>query len=198
MDLVTPSRRERAARYRLLPDRLRSLAAGLLMRRYLGVRSDSDLLTGPMGRPELARPGPSFSISHAGEFAALAVTYAGPVGLDVEPLSRTVRRGLVADRAFSPEERSLLQDCPEDPLPFLAVWTRRESLVKAAGLGLFNGGGQFSVVPLDAPRLHAMGTLWAVATRTVEGHVFSVAAPSADGSELECDILETSAEELLD
>jgi 4'-phosphopantetheinyl transferase len=196
--LVTLSRRERVSRLRLLPDRLRSLAAGLLMRRCLGVRSDADLRLGPMGRPELALTGPSFSVSHAGDFAALALSVRGPVGLDLESLDRKVRRGLVADRTFSPEERGFLEGRPDDPLPFLSVWTRKESLVKAAGLGIFEGAGDFSVVPLDAPVFHALGSAWNLATATRDGHVFSVSVPYEEDAPLRLELLEVRAADLME
>jgi 4'-phosphopantetheinyl transferase len=195
--LVTPSRRERAGRYRLLPDRLRSAAAGLLLRRFLGVRKDADLALGPQGRPALAFPGPWFSLSHSGDFTGLAFCRDGPVGLDVEPLSREVRRGPVAGRAFSPEERGLLAGAPDDMLLFLSVWTRKECLLKAAGLGLFRDPASLSVTPLDAEEIRALGSVWAVRTFVLEGHVFSVAAPSERDAPLEYGILEATADELL-
>jgi 4'-phosphopantetheinyl transferase len=197
MRLVTPARREKAARLRLKPDRYRSLAAGLLVRRFLGVRDDTELTYGPMGRPELSTRGPFFSLSHAGDFAALALLGEVPVGLDLEPLSRRVRRGLVAERIFSAEERELMAGSPDDPELFLAVWTRKESLLKAAGMGLFQDPEDFSAVPLDAPALPALGSLWSFSTFVEQGHVFSVAAP-AEGGALEIETREVPVEELLE
>ena len=43
--LLTPKRRERVERLRPAEDKLRSMAAGLLLRHVLGVTSDDDLLS---------------------------------------------------------------------------------------------------------------------------------------------------------
>jgi 4'-phosphopantetheinyl transferase len=198
LGLVTPARRAKALRHRKEADRLRSLAAGLLMRRYLGVTSDGDLAVGPQGRPELARGGPSFSVSHSGDFTGMAVTDSGPCGLDIEPLLREVRRGLVAGRVFSRLERGALEASGHDGGLFIRIWTRKESLVKAAGVGLLEDPESFSAVPLDAPSVAAFGSLWDVATFDVDRHAFSVAVPYEAGSPLECRLEEVSAEELLE
>jgi 4'-phosphopantetheinyl transferase len=196
--LATPARRSKAARFRHRADQLRSLAAGLLLRRHLDVREDSDLTESPLGRLELSRAGPSFSLSHSGKFSGLALCAAGPCGLDIEPLDRKVKARLLANRVFSARERALLGDGEPDPELFFSVWTRKESLLKATGLGLLRAPESFSVAPLEAAALPALGSLWSFRTFVLESHVFSVAAPAApDGSPVECEARETLPEELL-
>ncbi|MDR2612381.1 MAG: 4'-phosphopantetheinyl transferase superfamily protein [Deltaproteobacteria bacterium] len=195
--LVTPARREKALRHRKRPDLLRSVAAGLLLRKCLGVSGDSDLIAGPLGRPELSLPGPFFNLSHSGDFTALALCRDGPCGLDIEPVDRASRRDLLAARVFSPEERELLASHLADRSLFYILWTRKESLLKAAGLGLFREPASFSTVPLHAPSFRALGAEWALASLVREGHVFSIAAPAERDTPLECEILESTAEELL-
>jgi 4'-phosphopantetheinyl transferase len=168
------------------------------MRRYLGVKSDGDLALGPRGRPELARGGPSFSVSHSGDFTGLAVAESGPCGLDIEPLLREVRRGQVAGRVFSRLEREALEAPGDDGGLFIRIWTRKESVVKAAGAGLLEDPESFTSVPLDAPYVTAFGSLWDVATFDVDRHAFSVALPYEPGSPLECRLEEVSPEDLLE
>jgi phosphopantetheinyl transferase len=64
--------------------------------------------------------------------AVCAVTIAGPVGIDAEPLSRGADVLRVLDCFTTPEERASITQ-PEDAV---WLWTAKEALVKASGEGL--------------------------------------------------------------
>ena len=83
--LLTPKRREEALSFRVRDARLLCCAAGLLLCRVLGVQEDDELSIGPLGKPALAVGGVEFSLSHAGRYAALAVSRQA-VGVDTEPV----------------------------------------------------------------------------------------------------------------
>ena len=65
----------------------------------------------------------------------------------------------IATSHFSPEESAAVVDAPPDdrPATFLRIWTRREAVLKAAGVGL---SGLWREPPCDA----AAPDRWAVHT----------------------------------
>ena len=86
----------------------------------------------PAGKPYLPG-GPAFSISHAGNAAVCAVD-AGPVGIDIEPVTDIPKELL---DSLAPAERAyVLARQGEEALRFFRLWTMKESIVKARGEGL--------------------------------------------------------------
>ena len=74
LPLLTPQRRAGIEKIKPVNGQLHGIAAGLLLRRVLGVTSDADLKKGEQGKPELAGEGPCFNLSHGGNYAVLAVS----------------------------------------------------------------------------------------------------------------------------
>ena len=150
-----PRRVQRAERYRLEDDRLRSLAAALLLRDALGAAEETALRYGPKGKPYW-EAGPAFSLSHSGDWAALAVGEPGmrAVGVDIER-PRAARPSLMR-RVCCPEELAWLADGTEaaevPPRIDFTVACRGGSpeppaLTAAGGQGkrAAEGGGPYSV-----------------------------------------------------
>lgn len=154
---LSPGERERAER----------LASDLLRRRFVARRGLARvLLAGALGRgpeelrfrfgaegkPELEEAeGSSFSLSHSGPLALLALTRGGRVGVDVEALRPRKDLEGVARRTFSPSEVDVLLLRPH-PLrleAFYGIWTRKEALAKGLGMGIASSFQRFSV-PLTA------------------------------------------------
>jgi 4'-phosphopantetheinyl transferase len=105
------------------------------------------IVTGELGKPELADGALRFNLSHSGDLALVAVALERDVGLDVERIDarRDVlalaeralgEAGAAAVRAASPADRGAV---------FHRGWVRREAVAKCAGTGL-------STPPPDAPR----------------------------------------------
>ncbi len=155
-----PLRFEKSMRLKSESDRLRSIAAGLLMLKYLGIESESDIRYGAQGKPYLASPGRPlhFSISHSGGLAVL-VTSDCEVGVDIEEisgralkLSDRILSGPEAERCMNCSDGELreLLDATDEDTPFAGMtsetisrearatllWTRRECIMKAFGDGL--------------------------------------------------------------
>lgn len=80
----------------------------------------------------------STSLSHADRRAvAIAVTTTGPVGVDLEPASRSAVMPQVADWISHPRDDGL--DRPGTAAhnaALLELWVRKEAFLKAAGIGL--------------------------------------------------------------
>ena len=90
------------------------------------------------GRPRVGDGAIHTSISHADAWVALAVSNAGPVGVDIEPLARLGMLAEIAGSICHPREATALDGCEPDrrDRELLALWVRKEALLKAAGVGL--------------------------------------------------------------
>ena len=122
--------------------------------------------------------GLAVSLSYAGDWALCAVARAVEIGVDCEVMAPLDDAADVAALCFAPQERALLARLPppEQLALFYRLWTRKEALVKALGLGLaypltslsvaqetrggpvaveVPGWGRFWVCDLPAPPGHA-------------------------------------------
>lgn len=89
----------------------------------------------PDGRPRTGEPA-FVSVSHSGDHVVVAVTRAGPIGVDVEQ-HRPEALDL-ADTVLTGPERAALAALPESErvAGFFGYWTRKEATLKAVGRGL--------------------------------------------------------------
>jgi len=90
------------------------------------------------GKPFLSddsgRPGPSISLSHGGDFIAVALgPAAARLGVDVEP-HKSRNFPALAEKAFGPEENRRV--AAGGAVAFYRIWTLREAMGKATGQGL--------------------------------------------------------------
>lgn len=101
------------------------------------------------GKPQLAPPFANwhFNLSHCSVWVALAISNAGPVGVDIESHARRNNLAAIAGRFFSAAEKTSLQqlvDMGAVGAPsgaawlrrFFAIWTLKEAHAKALGCGL--------------------------------------------------------------
>lgn len=141
--LLQESERVRARRLAFADDRRRFVAEHGLQRRLLalyGGLAPQALVVEPdaMGKPRLVRGAVSFNGSESGGIALFAVAQAAEIGVDIEAVRPERADPRLARRYFHPEEAAKLEtlDGAVRTQGFFAVWTRKEALVKAAGLGL--------------------------------------------------------------
>lgn len=121
-----------------------ALALSYAMHRLLlGAILDLDPADVPLDRdaqgcPRLGNGALSTSLSHADGFAALAASAVGAVGVDLEPATRAGALPEIAERVCDPGEAAALAGlAPADyGTALLALWVRKEALLKAAGVGL--------------------------------------------------------------
>jgi 4'-phosphopantetheinyl transferase len=152
----------RVERFRHDSDRIRFVAARYLLRyalyRRFGV-ADARLVAAHGAKPVCLGAGlPAgldVNLSHGGSVVACALGVGVAVGIDVEPLDRRVDAAAVARAYFAPEE----QGCAEDPAAFLRLWTLKEAVAKAAGLGLALELKSFACGSDPARLLHAAPSL---------------------------------------
>lgn len=146
----------RAERFTREEDARRFSAGRAWVRRELGRLLDVApgrivFAAGPFGRPEIVHPmtSLSFSLAHSGARAILAASLEGRVGVDIESGDAAPDAETLAARALAPAELEEFCACPaaEREAFFLARWTAREALLKAAGVGLSSDPGRIALEP---------------------------------------------------
>lgn len=95
------------------------------------------------GRPRIPGSTIQASVTHSGSLVAVALTRAGPVGIDVQV--RNARTALPLRRVLAPEEPVSV---PED---LFTYWCRKESVAKATGEGVAVPFDEVVVSPAQAP-----------------------------------------------
>ncbi len=111
---------------------------------------------GPHGKPEV--DGVRVSLSHSGDLAAVALTPARAVGVDVQRHTPGLDTRAMAARYFPAAEARLVTSAAV----FATLWARKEACVKATGGRLVQGlalpvadgpvvGGQFHVADVPVP-----------------------------------------------
>jgi 4'-phosphopantetheinyl transferase len=145
--LLSGDERRRAQRLRFARDRQRFVTARGLLREilasYLAAPPEElRFAYGPGGKPRLVQPAATrelqFNLSHCGGLALYAVTWGEPVGVDLEQVRPMSEMTLIARRYFRPSESDLLHRLGPDRRDdiFFQIWTQREALAKARGVGL--------------------------------------------------------------
>ncbi|GAB3734320.1 hypothetical protein GCM10028862_17410 [Luteimonas pelagia] len=184
--LLDPPERHRVSRRRFQHDREALALSYALHRLLLGRVLACDPLDVPLRRdargcPRIAATAWTTSLSHADGCCAVAVASAGPVGIDIEPADRASVMPGIAERVCHPVDAAELAPLvqPAWSAALLALWVRKEALLKAAGVGLAREMSSFPA-PRDGrlPLVDHAGT-WAHASILDAGprHVVAVAAP---------------------
>ncbi|MEO7433340.1 MAG: 4'-phosphopantetheinyl transferase superfamily protein [Dokdonella sp.] len=159
--LLSPDEAERFARFATEPLRHEYLLTRALCRlglsRYDGrAPSEWRFSANEHGRPQIDSPGAPinlrFNLSNARSIVAAIFVRGIDAGVDVEHTARDSHIDEIAQRYFSSTEFASFQRLPP-PLRrerFFALWTLKESYVKARGIGLSVGLQHFSF-DLDRP-----------------------------------------------
>lgn len=127
--LISPQRAQRAMRCKKPDDRKRCIAGGLLIKRFLG---DTAIYENEYGKP-FAENGAFFSLSHSGEYVALAVSDF-PVGCDIQQ-TEYIKPESTGRIVFCENEMSLIKNARDKSGAFYELWTKKESLLKCIGEG---------------------------------------------------------------
>ena len=141
--LLDPGEAARAARFATIEDRRRYVVSHGVLRLILSGRTGREpqaieIAIGDLGKPYLAGPGPHFSLSHAADAALVAVSDAGPVGVDLEQVRADVGLARFAGELLPAPEVERIEALPvEERLrAWFQAWTRLEAAAKASGQGL--------------------------------------------------------------
>jgi 4'-phosphopantetheinyl transferase len=171
--LLSSTERTRADALWRWEDRRDYVAAHALLRRALAFSTGTapeELVfeRDAHGKPFLAQAGQAlpvdFSLSHSVGLVACAISAAHAIGIDVEAINCAIDVSRIATRYFTVEEATALLRCPVEDRAwrFFELWTLKEALLKAAGVG-------------------PATTLDSVSLRVNAGHVRLMSAPSEIG-----------------
>ena len=188
---------ERAQRLRDEVARARFLTSRAWLRLVLGDRLGVDhhglrFTYGERGKPSVVGGGDvRFSLSRSGSVCHSAVTSGREGGVDVARIRHDVDHEAVARQLFAPAEIETLDRLTGAARTdaFFSLWTRKEAVVKASGIGLGDGLDGFDARPdtvADRWSVRSLdvgaGCAAAVATDGPLGHVsIRGGAPSGRG-----------------
>lgn len=144
--VLTAIETERAASFRFPEDATLWVGFRAALRRILGesiriAPQDVPLVMTDLGKPLLAPPFDHlhFSLSHCGDLALVALCPVGPVGIDLEPLSRASYLSECEKAFCHPDEIAALPGEPRARcIRMLEIWTAKEALLKALGTGFLH------------------------------------------------------------
>jgi 4'-phosphopantetheinyl transferase len=213
LELLTEEEHERAARFIFDHHRWIYIAAHALLQHQLteltgvGGRRGLDTRKGAYGRPELLEPFGEprlrFNLTHTEGLVAVAFCRGHDVGVDAEAVNRGSPIHELAGRFFSPEEAAFIADAPTpfDRARFFDVWTAKEAVVKALGVGLSLPLDSFSV-RFDPLRLafvdpgEAHAHHWTIDAHPLAGHRLTLAVRTDGPRKIRTSFSEISLDEL--
>jgi 4'-phosphopantetheinyl transferase len=191
LEVLDEEERGRAMAFRTPEQRDAFTAAHALVRTALSVYgrcapAEWRFAISPHGRPSVLEADKlSFSLTHAGPRAAVAIGGGQALGLDLEFI-RPERDALpLARRFFAPAETEWLTGLApaERPAAFAALWTVKEAVLKARGSGLTEPlrSAEVELDPSGRPvQVRAPGGPWAVRSWSPEPGWCAALAVSTD------------------
>jgi 4'-phosphopantetheinyl transferase len=189
--LLSSEERAKAARFRLALDRHRYIARHgqlrVLLARYLDCSPGEISFTqNRFGKPMPRQGDVRFSLSNSQGVALYAIARGLEVGCDIERCDPEFAYAPVADRLFSPRERSILDaQAPEQRMiTFFRCWTRKEAYAKGRGCGLSLALDLFDALPEGLHEsLPAPCDGWSIRSfQPVQGYEAAVAVAGATWS----------------
>lgn len=184
--VISGDQQSAIATYRRPLDRDKRLLARSFLLEYCQAYYDLTQLaftTGPYYRPLLAAGTVHFSFSYADQYAAIALSPSGPLGIDMAYQDSLSLNGDLPSLVMSPGELATFQSLNTRSAKndfFYRVWTAKESLFKAWGIGLmldditsvdvmtrpdrcfFYQGSAYRYQPISSLSGYAMGLSFAV------------------------------------
>lgn len=130
-------------------NRKQSIGAELLLnyavkKNFPNVSLPLNIKSSVMGKPYCDNLPEYFSLSHSGNFAICAISER-EIGADIQ--KKSPYRENLAKRQFTLEEYNYVQHSPDKDAAFTEIWSRKESCVKALGIGISLELNSFSVIP---------------------------------------------------
>ncbi len=206
--LLSDKERERAAAFTRDGGRIRFVTGRAILRLLLSRYLDEDpaeieLSLTPAGKPTLvegSHPRLHFSLSHSEDLLLIAFSSTSEIGVDLEFI-RPMELDAVLPLCASPSELAEMNGMTARARRkrFFELWTRKEALAKAVGLGLSlpmreiifssagsSGGGELTLV--SAPRVVGEPGRWQVTPLEVSDEY--AAAVAMPGGEARLDLRE--------
>ena len=165
LPLVSTTRRKQALRYKHTFGQFCCLKSWLMLQER-GWLPNEQWAYNEHGKPYIPN-GPEFSISHCKEGIAVAVD-AKPIGIDIEGI-RHAEEELIR-RVMNAEEQEKVHSGAneqEQARIFTRLWTQKEAVVKAQGVGI----ASFE----QLQQVLAQNDEWTIETHEEEKYIYSIA-----------------------
>jgi len=108
----------------------------LILGAYLNKKPfEVELRIGRFGKLYLPESNLYFNVSHSNDAFLLGFSFGGRIGIDIELLNGSEDLPSMVKYAFSEIEAQYCQ-YGENPVRFTEIWTSKEALLKAAGVGM--------------------------------------------------------------
>jgi 4'-phosphopantetheinyl transferase len=164
--LLAPDERRRAEKYYRAVDRDRFIVARGVLRKlisiYLPISPGAlQFIYNEYGRPSIADDqndrNLNFNLSHSNDLVLYAFRLERGLGIDIEYIREDFATLEIAEHFFAKDEVAALRSLPVDQRVkgFFNCWSRKESYIKALGMGVSFPLDRFTVslAPGDAPAL---------------------------------------------
>lgn len=133
------------------------------MQKFLNITQDGQIIYTQHGKPFLKGNMNYFSLSHGGNYSVIAV-HKKNIGIDIEKIG--YGDAMAARLMFTTDEKAWISG---SNTRFYALWTQKESILKADGRGFSLSPNSFSVLS---------GCAWETDTFFYDNHVITCAAKS--------------------
>lgn len=150
LDTFPPSIADSIRRFRRMEDKKSRIIARLLIQKYVTDQSKfwdwNTWMENEHHKPGI-KGGPFFSISHSGTKVLVGFSETAEIGVDLEEIKPIDVSVLM--QYFHPTEKAFLSANAYDLNHFYAIWTKKEAVLKASGIGLLKGLDHLNVLDQD-------------------------------------------------
>lgn len=203
-EVCSAEEKARADRFLRAEDRNRFLRTRAALRHLLAEAmaapaKDIRFETGPNGKPFLASAlAPHFNASHSGGLGLIGISAHDPIGVDVELIRGDINELELARGFFCPREHHFLAGLQGESRlrAFYRIWTCKEAVLKAFGVGIAINLKDFSVeLTSGGVKIHpeprcftpALGQILVEPITVPAGYAAVFALAQNEGSEKELD-----------
>lgn len=135
---IAPQYVKKYREHKIESDKKQELMAGYLLKYYLNVERDEQLVIRENGKPELTAGKPYFNLSHSGKYVVLAIADY-EIGIDIERIMPC--HEATVKKVYSPKMQDELTglEGEERNYKFIQLWTEFEARLKLKGTGFGEG-----------------------------------------------------------
>ena len=137
------------------------------------------------GKPYIEGSDLCFNISHTKGKVAVALSFGREVGVDIEEINPHRADEVMARQMFTPDEFDLWQNASNQSEAFFRIWTLKESIMKATGLGSALPLRSFNVTLASPQFVHSPdGANWFCETGLIDQrHAWALSVRTRDEDE---------------
>ena len=175
-------------KYKLTDDKQRFCAARIITRTIIENhfkidKNKIEILLNKYGKPYLNNSKDLFfNISHSGDWVVVGFANM-EIGVDIQKISTSNKIDIdnIAKHAFHTDEIQYLQNSSKNTkrANFYKIWSLKEALVKAKGLGFYENLDKLSVIPIINNTSKLLDNLSFSTKHLDENHILSVSVATS-------------------